>query len=59
MHLLLSYSDRLGMLHAESLELRRLTSDLTVIYRIDFSAFLHYVTPVAYSWESDEINETV
>ena len=47
------------MLHAESLELRRLTSDLTVIYRIDFSAFLRYVTPVAYSWESDEINETV
>ena len=60
----LSYSERLGMLRAESVELRRLKSHLTLIYRIvhslsavDSSAFLHYVTPVL--WASDEINETV
>jgi len=33
-HSSVSYSERLGMLHAESLELRRLKSDLTLIYRI-------------------------
>jgi len=44
------------MLHAESLELRRLKFDLTLIYRIvhglsalDFLAFLRYVTPVLVS----------
>ena len=42
----MSYSERLGMLRAESLELRRLKSDLTLIYRtvhglsaLDFSVF--------------------
>ena len=49
----MSYSERLGMLRAESLELRRLKSDLTLIYRtvhgisaLDFSVFLQYVTPL-------------
>ena len=45
------------MLHAESLELRRLKFDLTLIYRIVhglsaldfFLAFLRYVTPVLVS----------
>jgi len=59
-----SYSEHLGMLHADSLQLRRLKSDLTLIYRIvhglgalDFQLSLHCV--IQYSWASDEINETV
>ena len=49
----LTYPERLDVLHAESLELRRLKCDLTMMFRIihgycalDRSSFLHCITLV-------------
>jgi len=54
------------MLHAESLDLRRSKSDLTLIFRnfhvlsaLDFVSFFTLCNSSTRAWASDEINETV